>query len=338
MTPVITFTFNPCIDKGIEIDVLVPDKKMRCAAPRLEPGGGGINVARVIHRLGGRVLAVFPAGGYHGSLLTELLRMEGVDTYPVPMLADIRENINIHEKSTGRQYRLIEPGSPLLEHSWMRCLDVLTGLDKGGIVVVSGSMPAGAPPDLWARIRRLTDRKAAKLVVDVAGVDLRAALGVGAVSGGIFGGGVKGGVAGGGVSGGGVFLIKPSDDELRTLASELGLPAEPLEDAAKAIVGRGWAQVVVVSRGAAGVTLVTRDRVTEIAAPVVKRQSTVGAGDSLVAGIVVGLGRKLSLEESVRYGVACGAAAVMNQGTELCHPRDVERLYAGMSTLINLNQ
>jgi len=307
MNAVITYTFNPCVDKSLEIDELVPDKKMRCSAPKLEPGGGGINVARVIHRLGGKVLAVFPSGGYHGSLLTDLLRMEGVNSYPVPMLADIRENINIHEKSTGRQYRLIEPGSPLAEHSWTKCLDVLTGLEKGGIVVVSGSLPSGVPADLWARIRRLTERKAARLVVDVAGADLREALG-----------------------GGGVFLIKPSEDELAMLAGEMGLRAGRQEEVAQDIINRGWAQVVVVSRGAGGVLLVTRDRFAEIAAPVVKRKSTVGAGDSLVAGIVVGLGRKMEMVEAVRFGVACGAAAVMNPGTELCHPRDVEALYAKM--------
>jgi 6-phosphofructokinase 2 len=305
MTPIITVTFNPCVYKGIEIDKLEPEKKMRCAAPRLEPGGGGINVARVIHRLGGAVLAVYPSGGYHGSLLTELLRVEGVDTYPVPMLADIRENINIHEISTGKQYRFIEPGAPLTEHSWTRCLDALTALDKGGIVIVSGSLPAGAPPDLWSRIRRLCERKAAKLVVDVAGAELRAALEVG------------------------LFLIKPSEDELAWLAREMGLPERP-EETAKAIVSKGCAQVVVVSRGAAGVLLVTRERVKEMAAPVVERRSTVGAGDSLVGGIVVGLGRDMEMEEAVRFGVACGAATVMNPGTELCHQRDVEALYAQM--------
>lgn len=305
MTPIITFTFNPCVDKGIEIDTLVPDKKMRCAAPRLEPGGGGINVARVIHRLGGKVLAVYPSGGYHGSLLTEMLRVEGVETYPVPMLADIRENINIHETSTGRQYRLIEPGFPLTEHSWTRCLDALTALDKDGIVIVSGSLPAGAPPDLWSRVRRLTERKGARVIVDVAGAELRAALEVG------------------------VFLIKPSEEELASLACELALPGGP-EEAAKAIVYKGWAQVVVVSRGAGGALLVTRDEVKDIPAPVVRRRSTVGAGDSLVGGIVAAIGRKMPLEEAVRFGVACGAATVMNPGTELCYPKDAETLYAQM--------
>jgi 6-phosphofructokinase 2 len=145
MTPVITITFNPCVDKSFGIDVLVQDKKLRSTSPRLEPGGGGINVARVIHRPGGKVLAVYPSGGYHGSLLTEMLMVEGVETYPVMMLADIRENINISEATTGRQYRFMEPGSPLTEHSWTRCLDALTGLDtNGGIVVGLGrKMPLG---------------------------------------------------------------------------------------------------------------------------------------------------------------------------------------------------
>jgi 6-phosphofructokinase 2 len=317
MNPILTFTFNPCVDKSIEIDRFVPDKKIRCAEPRLEPGGGGINVARVIHRLGGRVLAVYPSGGYHGSLLTEMLRLEGVETHPVPMLADIRENINIFEKSTARQYRLIEPGPLLTEHSWTKCLDALELLDKSGFVIVSGSLPPGAPPDLWSRIRRLCKQKEARLVVDMAGAELRVALA--AEDGNLRT-----------TLGGGLFLIKPSEEELVSLSKEMGLPVG-LEETARAIVTRGYAEVVVVSRGAGGALLVTRDGVKNIAAPVVQRLSTVGAGDSLVGGIVAGLGRKMGLEEAVQFGVACGAATVMNPGTELCHRRDAEALYAGMT-------
>jgi 6-phosphofructokinase 2 len=328
MTPIIAFTFNPCVDKSMEIDQLVPDKKMRCTAPRLEPGGGGINVARVVRRLGGKVLAVYPSGGYHGSLLTEMLRVEGVDTYPVPMLTDIRENINIYEKSTGRQYRFIEPGNALTEHSWTRCLDALAALDKGGIVVVSGSLPGGAPPDLWSRIRRLSERKGARLIVDVAGAELWTALLVG-----FTGGGLRtvseGGESFQTGSACGLFLIKPSENELAWLAREMRLPERP-EETAKCLVSRGYAQVVVVSRGSGGALLVTRDCVRHVPAPEVRQQSTVGAGDSLVGGIVAGLGRKMDLEEAVRFGVACGAATVMNPGTELCHLKDVEKLYAEM--------
>src|SRR5579859_379092 len=149
MSGIMTVTFNPCIDKSFDTEALSPDRKLRCSVPKLEPGGGGINVARAVHRLGGKATAVYPSGGYHGSILTEMLRMEGVDIFPVPMLADIRENLNVRETGTNRQYRFIEPGPVLTEHTWTKCIQALQALDKGGILVVSGSLPQEAPADLW---------------------------------------------------------------------------------------------------------------------------------------------------------------------------------------------
>lgn len=313
MPMVITLTFNPCIDKSFDTDILQPDKKLRCTTPRLEPGGGGINVARVITRLGEKALAVYPAGGYHGTLLTEMLAAEGVDTYPVPILDDIRENINVRESTTGHQYRFIEPGPILNEYAWHRCLDAISMVDKGGIVVISGSLPKDAPPDLWRQIKHSTGRRSARLVVDAHGEALRNALNVG------------------------VFLIKPSEDELAALARDLGLSASSPTDAAKAIVEKGWAEVVVLSRGAAGATLITRGVEKQLPAPEVPRQSTVGAGDSLVAGIVTALVRNMDLEEAVRFGVACGAATVMHPGTELCNRKDAEAIYAQSQQILSIN-
>jgi len=310
---IITFTFNPCIDKSFDTDTIAPDKKLRCTVPRLEPGGGGINVARVITRLGEKVLAVYPAGGYHGTLLTEILATEGVDTYPVPTLNDIRENINVRETSTGHQYRFIEPGASLTDYTWHRCLDVLTMVDKGGIVVISGSLPKDAPADLWRHIKHSTAKKSVRLVVDAHGEALRNAL-----------------IAG-------VFLIKPSEDELTAVAADLGLPTTTPNETAQAIVNKGWAEVVVISKGAEGATLITRDIQKQIPAPQVPKQSTVGAGDSLVAGIVTALVRGMDIEEAVRFGVACGAATVMRPGTELCHRKDAETLYTQSNQILSIN-
>lgn len=306
MTPVITITFNPCVDKSFETDSMVPEKKLRCTAPRLEPGGGGINVARAIRRLGGKATAIYPSGGYHGALLTEMLIHEGVDTFPVAMLADIRENINVRESATGRQYRFIEPGPVLTEHIWVRCVDAISLVDKGGIIVISGSIPPGRPPDLWKRIRQAVDKKSARLVVDVQGEALQHALEQG------------------------VYLIKPSEEELAVLAGASGGVTMAPEKMAAAIVARGQAQAVVISRGAAGAALVTAQGASDIPAPEVQKQSSVGAGDCLVAGIISSLCQKMELVEAVRFGVACGAAAVMNPGTELFHLTDAEALFARM--------
>lgn len=113
MFKIMTITFNPCIDKSFSIDKLRPETKLACTPPYREPGGGGINVARAIHKLGGQACAIFPAGGYLGETLVELLAIEGVPVKPIKTMADTRENVNVVESSTGRQYRFILPGPPL---------------------------------------------------------------------------------------------------------------------------------------------------------------------------------------------------------------------------------
>jgi len=303
MTSVITITFNPCIDKSIEVPALIPEKKLSCILPRMEPGGGGINVARAITRLGGNAIAIYPAGGYHGRLLTSLLKEENVSVRPVETGKETRENWIVAEKSTHRQFRFGMSGPSLTEIEWHECLGELKRAGEAEFVVVSGSLPEGFPEDLMERIDTLCREKKARLVVDSSGPGLLKALEHG------------------------VYLIKPSLNELGSLIVALNLNSNSPTDAARDIVDRGYAEVVVVSMGPGGAVVVSPDLVREITPPSVRNLSTVGAGDCMVAGIVLGLTRKLSLEEAVKFGVASGSAATMNPGTALCKPEDVDILY-----------
>jgi 6-phosphofructokinase 2 len=125
-----------------------------------------------------------------------------------------------------------------------------------------------------------------------------------------------------------VYLVKPSMRELRVLVGRGLVHENEQEEAAVEIVKNGQAQIVVVSMGAAGALLVTVAGCKRIPSPVVPVKSKVGAGDSMVAGTVLGLARDMPVGDAVSFGIACGAAAVMMPGTQLCRREDAERLFA----------
>src|SRR6266508_1150379 len=146
MPPIVTLTMNPTIDENSSVEYVFSDVKLRCRAPSLEPGGGGINVARAVARLGGEALAVYAAGGPSGDLLKQLLDREGVPQLPIPIGEWTRRNLNVREDATGRQYRFVFPGPSLTESEWRSCLDTLEAVRPGpAFLVASGSLPPASP-------------------------------------------------------------------------------------------------------------------------------------------------------------------------------------------------
>ncbi len=308
MKTIVTLTMNPAIDKSSTVDRVIPEKKLRCTPPRYEPGGGGINVSRAIRNLGGESVAIYPAGGTTGQMLRELLDEEGLKHYPISADSLTRENLMVFEESTRQQFRFGMPGPTLSDVEWQRCLDHLSTINpRPDYVVASGSLPPGVPDDFYARLAHIAQSLGARVVVDTSGQALRPAIRAG------------------------VYLTKPNIGELRELAGkEISHEAE-LEAVAREFVEKGQSEVVVVSLGAAGALMVSKEGHQYIRAPMVPVVSRVGAGDSMVAGIVLSLARGQPIPEAVRFGVAAGAAAVMTPGSELCRREDTERLYQQMS-------
>jgi len=147
MPSIVTITFSPCIDKSTSIPRLMPERKLRCAVPVLEPGGGGINVARAIQKLGGSAVALFPAGGYTGKYFIELLEKERVPSILVETKNETRENIVVRENETNLQYRFVMPGASLSEKEAQLCLQIIQQLQPApDYIVASGSLPPGAGP------------------------------------------------------------------------------------------------------------------------------------------------------------------------------------------------
>jgi 6-phosphofructokinase 2 len=304
MSPIITITFSPCIDKSASVNKLIPEKKLSCTSTKLEPGGGGINVARAIKKLGGESTAIYPSGGYTGKYFDKLMQDEEVPSIIIETENETRENIIILEESTNQQYRFGMPGTALKENEWRQCLHIIEEMNDVEFIVASGSLPPGVPQDVFARIAILAKKKNAKLIVDTSGEALQHAADEG------------------------VYMLKPNLGELGSLIGKKYVDKKETADLAKSIINKINCEIIIVSMGGDGAMLITKNENYKVSSPKVKMKSTVGAGDSMVAGIVLSLSQKKSLKETVQYGVACGTAATMNPGTELCKSEDAEELYS----------
>jgi 6-phosphofructokinase 2 len=302
---ILSLTMNPSVDLATDTDTVVPTHKLRCTDTLHDAGGGGVNVARVLTRLGGRCVALCPTGGSSGQWLQRRMREEGLDSVFLPIADETRVSFTVHEHSTGAEFRFVMPGPHLSEAEWMACLTYLGGLtDFPALMVASGSLPPGVPTGFYARLARLCRGRGAKLVLDASGPSLAAALAEG------------------------VFMIKPNLKELAELTGQtLETPAR-WQAAARQLITDGKAEVVALTLGHQGALLVTREAMWFAPPLELPVASAVGAGDSFVAGLVWAWQDGLPLDRAFAWGVAAGSAALLTAGTGLAHAEDVRRLVA----------
>ena len=305
MANVVTLTPNPAIDVSTAVDRVVPMLKLRCTTQRRDPGGGGINVARVVKRFGGDVEAILPEGGATGDMLRRLIEDEGVPNRIVPVEAATREDFSVTELSTDTQYRFVLPGQPLREAEWRACLSALAATAPAPrLVVGSGSLPPGVPSDFYAQAAAIAAKLGARFFLDTSGPALAAAIEHG------------------------VTLIKPNLNEMRQLiGAEFADPAECIV-AARKIIRAGQVEIVALSLGHLGALLITREEVLRASPLLIQAKSSVGAGDSFLGAMVFSIAKGGSLVDALRLGVAAGAAALINEGTELCPAAEAYRLSA----------
>lgn len=299
---IVTLTLNPAVDLACEADSVQPTRKVRTTSEQFDPGGGGINVARVVNELGGESLAVLMAGGATGQFLRELLDREGVACRTVPVAGLTRISVAIHERSSGLEYRFVPEGPAVSNAEWRALLDALAELDSDWLVA-SGSLPRGVPEDFYARLAALSASRHQQFVLDSSGSALRAALGKG------------------------ITFIKPSLSEFEGLVGHEVRERREQDAEAVGLAREGAARLVVVSLGVAGAVMANANRALRLPAPKVPVRSAVGAGDSFVAAMTLGLARGLPAEDAFAWGIAAGSAAVMRYGT--AHPRrsDIEMLH-----------
>ena len=309
MKKIITLTVNPAIDKSTVVEGIKPNSKLRCAVPEFEPGGGGINVSRVVNELDGISLCMYMAGGPTGTQLRDMLVDMDILQQVIPIAGRVRENLSVTDTTNNQQFRFGMPGPMVMENEWKNVLGHLESvLLEDDFLVASGSLCPGMPVDFFARVAKIAKRKNAKLILDTSGDALLH--------------GAKEGV----------YLLKPNLGELATLIGVKTISFLKLESSAKEFLENNPCEVLVVSMGAQGAILFTKETVEHIAAPIVYQKSTIGAGDSMVAGMVFALAQGKSLSEMAKYGVACGTAATMTKGTQLCRKKDVNELFKWIET------
>lgn len=303
---ILTVTLNPTIDVSTSADEVRPGPKLRCAPPLVEPGGGGINVARTINYLGGSARALIAVGGATGERLLNLMTEAGVATVALRAPGETRQSLAVTDRATHGQYRFVLPGPAWGPADVGQALAAIAGAVRpGGIVVLSGSQPPGVPEDFPARLARVLAGRA-RLIVDTSGGPLRAlAEGVGAQS---------------------PWILRMDSEEAEELAGHpLPTPSDSARFAAE-LVARGVAEAVILALGPDGAVLAApglRLRAANAKVPVV---SKVGAGDSFVGALTLALAQGATLSEALSFGNAAASAAVMTEGTQLCRRADVERL------------
>lgn len=303
MKPIVTLTFNPAIDGASEAEVVRPTRKIRTMNERYDPGGGGINVARVIAELGGPALPIYLAGGATGAVLDELVASRGFHPRRIAIRDHTRVSHAVYERSTGLEYRFVPEGPLVRDDEWPGVLTALDALDFD-FCVASGSLPRGVPDDIYVEIGRIVARKGARLVLDTSGAALKAAL-----------------------AAGGLYLVKPSLGEFETLVGRELRDERAQEEEALAMVRKGSVEILAVTLGHEGAILATRHGVRRLRPPDVVARSAVGAGDSFVGGMTFALAEGQTAEDAFVLGLAAGTAAVLTPGTELCRKEDVRRLY-----------
>lgn len=310
MTQILTVTLNPAVDFTTAADHIEPGPKLRCDPPVIEPGGGGVNVSRMIRLLGGSSTALVAIGGATGELMRTLMAGEALDCVFVEACGDTRMSFAVHERGTSDQYRFVLPG-PEQDEAFARRVvtrfEALLQERHYACVVGSGSLPPGVPDDFYGRLAEISTRHGARFILDASGPALIAGLGPH------------------------VAVVKPNDIEARMLAESLGLASDDFVALGQHLVAHRKTQAAVLTLGEEGALLVTESGVSHVRPPSVPVVSKVGAGDSFVGAMVHGLASGMPIEQAFALGVSAAAAAVMTPATELARREDVERIYATIS-------
>ena len=307
MNQIITLTVNPVVDKNTTLPSLLPNQKLRCSAPVYYPGGGGINVSRAIKNLGGRSIALHLSGGTTGKHFRELLRNEGIEQVCIDLSGTTRENLTVFDTTIDLKYRFGLPGPYVHENEWKKSLTKIEKyLNKNDFLVASGKLTAGIPDDYYLMVDEIVKQKKAKLILDTKGKALDNA--------------VKADI----------FLFKPNLAELSSLYGIKILSNATLEKYARKFMATHKCQILAVSLGRRGALLVTSDVLEYIPAPIVHEQNTIGAGDSMLAGMLLKAQAGSSPQSMIRYGVASGAAATLRKSAQLCQLEDVESIFNWM--------
>ena len=297
-----TVTLNPALDKTVHIPNFTLDAVNRITELRRDAGGKGINVSKVIRKLGGTSEAVAVLSGETGSWIAGALREAGIRVKAFPARGETRTNLKVVDPVRGTHTDINEPGPEVTDDILEEMLTVLAEeVCEGDYVVLSGSLPAGVDRGTYGAWTRTLRHAGAHVYLDADGEALEAGLR------------------------GKPFFVKPNDHELSALVGRELSTVDEVAAAARELVEKG-VQRVVVSLGEKGALLVTADQAWLASSVDVPVGSTVGAGDSVVAAFVYADAQSLGVEDTLRLAMATGAANVMESGTQAAERAVVDRL------------
>lgn len=298
MSPrLITLTLNPALDLAADADAVVPTHKIRMHHEHADAGGGGVNVARVIHALGGDTLAIIAAGGASGRVLEEMLDEAGVPRRSVLIQGRTRVSLNVLDVHSGLEYRFAPEGPTLSELEYQAFLDAVSAAE-GEWVIASGSLPHGVPDDAYAEMACIAAGQGRRFALDTSGVALRMAL-----------------------ERGGLELVKPSLNELEQLVGRDLAETAAQDTEAMALVRSGAARLVALTLGRDGALLASADGVLRTPAMDVPMQSSVGAGDAFLGAMALALARGASQREALGWGPPRGRPSSPARGRRECGGR-----------------
>lgn len=305
---ILTLTLNPAVDLASSVENVVAGPKLYCKASRVDPGGGGVNVARAIHKLGGRATALVAVGGAMGEKLLGLLAHEDVPTYPVKVSCETRQSFAVTDESNAAQFRFSLPGKQPSSAEAAHLLSEITSIvPVNGYVVLSGGVPPSLGDNYPQRIQNAIAPRTDKLIIDTS----------------------KGPLA--------RFIAKPKAPALvlRFDQKEAAIAASHAMDTdgdslnfASALVARGVARMVVMGRGPEGSVMVTQTARFLCQSEPVPVRSKIGVGDSFVGVMTLALARGEAPDQALRWGGGSSASATVGTvGTDICDEKQTRALF-----------
>lgn len=295
---ILTITLNPAVDVATHVAAVVAGPKLRCAAPRFDPGGGGVNVARAVCKLGGSAQALVAVGGAMGDRLVALLAAEGVPSLPVVVSGETRQSFAVTDDSNGAQFRFSVPGQPMTQTDADHLIEVISArVPHGAFVVISGSIAPGLPIDFQSQIIAALADRSARVIVDTSGFALGELIANPKEP---------------------LYLLRVDRSEAAEAATRVMTTVADSVAFAADLVARGVAKTVVTGRGAEGSVMVSQDDRFFCHPPVVEVRSKIGAGDAFVGALTLALAREDAPQVALQWGVAAASATVSTEGTALC--------------------
>lgn len=302
---VLTVTLNPSVDRAVFVQQLKVGDTNRVVRSETDAGGKGVNLSRVLRELGGETVATGFLGGGPGAYICKVLEDQGVPHCFVQVHGDTRTNFSVEDADQNPPTTFNEKGPEVLatdiDHLFARVKEYLPNLTW---LAMGGSLPPGAPTDVFRRLTELAHEAGVKALVDADGEAMKLAMAARP------------------------DFIKPNENEAsRLLGRELSGRNDALDAAMELYQHLGGGdKIAIISRGAGGAVIACEEGEFDGITPSVEMRSTIGCGDSMLGGMLWAMGAGKSLEESFRWGLASGAATASTDGTEIARRPIVESL------------